>query len=92
MHPTVKPVAMIADAIMDCSERDQIVLDPFGGSGSTLIAAEKTHRCGRLIELEPKYVDVTIRRWQKFTGEKATLMATGQTFDELAKVRQGGAA
>jgi DNA modification methylase len=92
MHPTVKPVAMIADAIMDCSERDQIVLDPFGGSGSTLIAAEKTHRCARLIELEPKYVDVTVRRWQNLTGLKAVLVTTGQTFDELAKECQGGVA
>ena len=90
MHPTVKPVKMIADAIMDCSDRGQIVLDPFGGSGSTLIASEKTHRLGRLIELEPKYVDVTIRRWQKLTGEKAMLAATGQTFDVLAKARQEG--
>jgi DNA modification methylase len=91
MHPTVKPVAMIADAILDCTNRDQIVLDPFGGSGSTLIAAEKTHRRGRLIELEPKYVDVTIRRWQKLTRQKAILAATGQTFDDIEKVKQGGA-
>lgn len=91
MHPTVKPVAMIADAIRDCSERDQIVLDPFGGSGSTLMAAERTGRVARLIELEPKYVDVTIRRWQNATGEKAILAATGQTFYDLAKARQEGA-
>jgi len=59
---------MIADAILDCSERGALVLDPFGGSGSTLVAAEQVHRKARLIELEPKYVDVTIERWQKRTA------------------------
>lgn len=68
MHPTVKPVALIADAICDCSKRGEIVLDGFGGSGSTLIAAEKTGRAARLIEYEPGYCDVIIARWQQFTG------------------------
>ena len=69
LHPTVKPVALVADAIMDCSARGDIVLDPFLGSGSTLIAAERVGRvcCG--IELEPLYVDTAIRRWQRFTGD-----------------------
>lgn len=92
MHPTVKPVAMIADAILDCSDRDHIVLDPFGGSGSTLIAAEKMHRRARLVELEPKYIDVTIRRWELLTKQNAVLAPTGQTFDDVQKERQGGVA
>ena len=92
MHPTVKPVEMIADAILDCSNRDQIILDPFGGSGSTLIAAEKVHRKARLIELEPKYVDVAIRRWQKLTGKGAVLSSTGETFDSRSAQDLAGAA
>lgn len=83
MHPTVKPVAMVADAILDCSRRGGLVLDPFGGSGTTLIAAEKTGRHARLIELEPRYVDVTIRRWQNLTGKKALHAQNGNTFDEM---------
>lgn len=82
MHPTVKPVPMIIDAIKDTSKRGEIVLDMFGGSGSTLIAAEKAKRCARLIELEPKYCEVTIRRWQELTGRDALLVATGETFAE----------
>lgn len=81
MHPTVKPVAMVADAIMDCSHRNGIVLDPFGGSGTTLIAAERTGRYARLIELEPRYVDVAIRRWQKMTGKQAQNLSSGISFD-----------
>jgi DNA modification methylase len=77
MHPTVKPVRMIADAIMDCSNRGDLVLDPFGGSGSTLIAAEKTGRKARLVELEPKYVDVIIQRWERLTKQKAVQLACG---------------
>ncbi len=86
MHPTVKPVAMVADAIKDCSSRDGIVLDPFGGSGTTLIAAEQTGRQARLIEIDPHYCDVIVRRWQKLTGQNAVLESTGQTFDELAAI------
>lgn len=81
-HPTVKPVQLVADAILDCSTRGGLVLDPFGGSGTTLLAAEKTSRRARLIELEPVYVDVAIRRWQKMTGQKAVHAATGKTFAE----------
>jgi DNA modification methylase len=87
MHPTVKPVRMVADALLDCSNKGDVVLDPFGGSGTTLIAAEKTGRRARLIELAPRYVDVTIARWQKLTGKEATLADTGQTFTEVAKER-----
>jgi hypothetical protein len=83
MHPTVKPVSMIMDAIKDTSKRGEIVLDPFGGSGSTLIAAEKTKRSARLIELEPGYCEVTIRRWEQLTGEEATLAGTGETFSAV---------
>jgi len=68
LHPTVKPVALVADAIRDCSNRNNIILDPFGGAGTTLIAAEKTGRRARLIELDPRYVAVTIGRWQNLTG------------------------
>ena len=82
MHPTVKPVALVADAIRDVSRRGDIVLDVFGGSGTTLIAAEKTGRRARLIELDPAYVDVAIRRWQALTGQDAVLSRTGETFVE----------
>ena len=89
MHPTVKPVAMIADALRDCSRRGGLVLDAFGGSGSTLIAAEKTKRRARLIEIDPVYVDCTIRRWQEIARDDAILMETGETFTErLAKARR----
>jgi DNA modification methylase len=87
MHPTVKPVALVADAIRDCSKRGGIVLDPFLGSGTTVIAAERTGRRGRGIEIEPVYVDVAIKRWQQYTGKAATLVETGQTFEEVADAR-----
>ena len=80
LHPTVKPATMIMDAIKDTSKRGEIVLDPFGGSGSTLIAAHKTGRHARLIEYEPNYCAVTIRRWEKLTGKDAVLESTGETF------------
>lgn len=85
MHPTVKPVGMIADALLDCSHRGDIILDAFGGSGSTLIAAERVGRKARLLELNPKYVDVTIRRWQERTGEEAIHVLSGQTFNSKEK-------
>lgn len=88
MHPTVKPVPMIMDAIKDTSKRGEIVLDAFGGSGSTLIAAEKTGRRARLIELEPKYCEVTIRRWEKLTGREAVLEGTGRTFAQACASRE----
>lgn len=83
MHPTVKPVAMIADAIRDCSRRGGIVLDAFGGSGTTLVAAEETGRKARLVEIDPRYADTSVRRWQAMTGKPAVLEASGVPFDEL---------
>lgn len=87
-HPTPKPVALVADAIRDCTERGELVLDPFGGSGSTLIAAETCGRTARLIEYEPGYCDVIIRRYEQFTGKAAILMTTNQTFEEVATERE----
>jgi DNA modification methylase len=81
-HPTVKPVALVADAIRDCSKRGNLILDPFGGSGTTMIAAEKTQRRAALIELDPLYVDTIVRRWQAFTGKNAVCASTGATFAE----------
>src|SRR5262249_47914092 len=78
LHPTVKPVAMVADAIRDCSRRKGIVLDPFAGSGTTLIAAERTGRRGFGIELDPLYCDVILRRLRSVCGLEAVLQATGQ--------------
>lgn len=78
MHPTVKPVLLVADAIKDCSKQRGIILDPFGGSGTTLIAAEKTGRQARLIELDPYYCDVIIQRWEKMTNQKAILRKVTQ--------------
>lgn len=87
-HPTVKPVALVMDALLDCSTRGGIVLDPFGGSGTTLIAAEKTKRQARLIELDPIYCDMIIDRWQQMTGKKAVLQSSGKTFDDVRAERQ----
>jgi DNA modification methylase len=87
MHPTVKPVALVADAIKDCSRRNGIVLDPFTGSGTTLIAAERTGRRARGIEIDPDYVDVAIRRWQSFAGKSATLADASKTFEEIEEER-----
>lgn len=87
MHPTVKPVAMVADAMMDCSNRNDLILDPFGGSGTTMIAAERVGRRARLIELDPLYCDLIVRRWQQFTGVEARLAGTNQTFNEVAEQR-----
>jgi 16S rRNA G966 N2-methylase RsmD len=87
MHPTVKPVALIADAIKDCSTRGGIVLDCFAGSGTVLTAAETTGRRAYAMELDPVYVDTAIRRWQAFTGEDAIHGETSQTFAELADLR-----
>jgi DNA modification methylase len=91
MHPTVKPVELVADAIKDCSLRNQIVLDPFGGSGTTLIAAEKTGRRGYLMELDPLYCDTIIRRWQAFTGQSALHDGSRGSFDEMEEFRNAEA-
>lgn len=88
-HSTVKPVAMVADAILDSSKRGDIVLDPFGGSGTTLLAAERTGRRGRLIEIEPAYVDVILLRYLELTGIEPVLVETGQSFTEVQEERCG---
>lgn len=82
MHPTVKPVALVAEAIKDCSRRGEIVLDPFGGSGTTLMAAHKTGRLARLIEYDPTYCDTILHRFERVTGKQATHAATGMSFEE----------
>lgn len=87
VHPTQKPVALPEEAIKNSSKGEDVVLDLFGGSGSTMIACEKTGRSSRLMELDPKYCDVIVKRWQDFTGKKATLESTGQLFDEVGNNR-----
>jgi len=86
-HPTVKPVALVADAILDVTDRGDAVLDPFAGSGTAILACERTGRRACAIELEPRYVDVAIRRWEARTGLQALHEARGQTFAELAQER-----
>jgi DNA modification methylase len=88
MHPTVKPVALVADAIRDCSRHNDLVLDPFAGSGTILIAAESTGRKARAIEIDAHYSDVSLMRWQSYTGKVAVLAATGETFEDIAEKRQ----
>ena len=83
LHPTMKPVELCKKAILNSSKTDDIVLDTFGGSGSTLIAAEQAKRRCRMIELDQKYVDVIIKRWQNLTDKKATLLKSGETFDDI---------
>lgn len=83
LHPTVKPVSMIADAILDCTVRNEVVLDPFLGSGTTLLACERTGRICHAIEIDPQYVQTAILRWQKFTGESAVDEQSGKTFNQL---------
>lgn len=86
-HPTMKPVALFEYQLLNNTKGGDVVLDSFGGSGTTLIAAEKNGRHARLMELDPRYVDVIVRRWQNFTGKKATLNGDGRTFDEIAAER-----
>jgi DNA modification methylase len=87
IHPTVKPVALVADAMRDCSRRGQIVFDPFMGSGTTILAAEKVGRRAYGLEIDPLYIDAAVKRWQDFTKRDAILKATGQPFDEVATAR-----
>jgi DNA modification methylase len=87
MHPTCKPVMLVADAIKDCSRRGGEVLDPFCGSGTVLIAAERTGRKARALELDPRYVDVAVRRWQSYTGKSAVLAGSGETFETIEERR-----
>jgi DNA modification methylase len=91
-HPTVKPTAMLEDALLDLTNRGDLVIDPFLGSGSTLIAAEKTGRVCRGVELDPLYVDVTVRRYEAATGDPATLFETGETYEALGARRASEAA
>lgn len=91
LHPTVKPVALIADALLDCSIRGDVVLDPFLGSGSTLMAAERTGRVCRGIEIDPLYVDVAIRRWRRMTGDPVIHVETGADFADRETRGKGGA-
>jgi DNA modification methylase len=90
LHPTVKPVSLIADAVRDCSHRNGLVLDPFAGSGTILIACERSGRAARAIEYEPKYIDVAIRRWQRVTGKSAVHERTGLTFNERNEYFKAG--
>ena len=83
LHPTVKPIALIADLIRDCSRRNGIIIDPFGGAGTTALAAERTGRIARVVELDPLYVDVAVRRWQKITGIPVRHIETGRTFADV---------
>jgi len=88
MHPTVKPIAMVKDAILDCSNRGDIILDPFGGSGTTLIAAEQCRRLGYLMELDPRYVDVILQRYQTLTGVEPVHENSGLVLSEMSQLRQ----
>ena len=89
LHPTVKPVALVADAMLDASKRGDVILDAFLGSGTTLIAAERTGRVCCAMELEPAYVDTAIRRWQRWTGQQARHAVSGQLFDEREATKGG---
>ena len=88
LHPTMKPVALVERALRNSSKSRDIVLDPFGGSGTTLIACEKAGRQARLLELDPTYCDVIVRRWQEFTGREATLDGEGRNIDAVAEMRK----
>ena len=88
----MKPVALVERAVRNSSKSRDIVLDPFGGSGSTLIACEKAGRQARLVELDPKYCDVIVRRWQAWTGEVAIVEGEGRSFEEIAAGREAAAA
>jgi len=87
LHPTVKPVALVADLIRDCSRRNGIILDPFGGSGTTILAAERTGRIARVIELDPLYVDLAVRRWEQTTGIAPRHAELGLNLTDLAEQR-----
>jgi DNA modification methylase len=88
LHPTMKPVVLVERAIRNSSKSRDIVLDPFGGSGSTLIACAKAIRQARLVELDPRYCDVIVRRWQEWSGERAVLEGDGGSLDEIADSRE----
>jgi DNA modification methylase len=86
-HPTPKPVIMIEDILLDCTEKGDLIIDVFGGGGATLMAAERTGRCARLLEIDPGYVDVIVNRWQNYSGRQATLAGTGLTFAQVRAQR-----
>jgi DNA modification methylase len=88
-HPTVKPVALVSDAMKDCTRRGDIVVDTFSGSGTTILAAERVGRCAFALEIEPRFVDIAIRRWQSFTRKDAIHLESGQSFDDLTVDRVG---
>ena len=90
VHPTVKPRALLEDALLDVSDRDEVVLEPFAGSGSTLLAAESVGRVCRAIEIDGPYCDVVVRRWQAMSGLSATLAETGETFAGVSDRRLNG--
>ncbi len=90
LHPTMKPVELCKRAILNSSKTDDIILDPFGGSGSTLIACEQLRRRCRMIELDQKYVDVIIKRWQNLTNKKATHLQSGEAFDDILNKNDQG--
>ncbi len=92
IHPTAKPVELVERALGNSSKAGDIVADLFGGSGSTLIGCERRERRARLMEIDPKYADCIVRRWQEYTGKRAVLDADGRTFDEIAEERIGAAA
>jgi DNA modification methylase len=92
LHPTMKPVALVERAVRNSRKTRDIVLDPFGGSGSRLIACETTGRQARLVELDQKYCDVIVRRWQDWAGGTATLEDSGRSFEEVAAARDTAAA
>ena len=86
-HPTMKPVELVERAIENSSRKGDLVLDPFAGSGTTLIACQRRKRCARVIEIEPRYVDVICQRWQQFTGTAAILEADGLSFQDVGRLR-----
>jgi DNA modification methylase len=91
-HPTKKPAQLVAEAIRDVTNPNEIVIDGFMGSGTTILAAQRTRRVAYGIEIDPRYIDVAIRRWEKMTGQKATLAETGETFDAVAERRRSACA
>lgn len=92
IHPTAKPVELVERALLNSSKAGDIVVDMFAGSGSTLIGCERRGREARLMEIDPKYADCIVRRYQDYTGKSATLDGDGRTFEDIAQVRRGGAA
>jgi DNA modification methylase len=92
IHPTAKPVELIERALLNSSKAGDFVVDLFGGSGSTLIACERRNRESRLMEIDPKYADCIVRRWQEYTGKQAVLEVDGRTFDDIARERVNEAA